>query len=73
MLADGRYKYVRNLIEGEMEELYDLDRDPEELMNLALQPRHTKHLKIYRAKAVEELHRTQAPFWANIPKPYTIK
>ena len=38
MVAEGRYKYIRNLIKGEMEELYDLQRDPEELVNLALKP-----------------------------------
>ena len=73
MIAEGRYKYVRNFIEGEVEELYDLDRDPEELKNLALQPRHTKRLKIYRGKAVDELRRTQAPFLANMPRPSTLK
>jgi arylsulfatase A-like enzyme len=73
MIAEGRYKYVRNLIEGEVEELYDLKRDSEELKNLALQPRHAKRLKAYREKAVEELRRTQAPFLANIPMPSTLK
>ena len=73
MIAEGRYKYVRNFIEGEVEELYDLDRDPEELKNLALQPRHTKRLKIYRGKAVDELRRTQAPFLTNMPRPSTLK
>jgi len=71
MIAEGRYKYVRNFIEGEVEELYDLERDPEELKNLALQLRHTKRLKAYRQKAIEELRRTQAPFVANMPRPST--
>ena len=73
MIAEGRYKYVRNFIEGEVEELYDLERDPEELKNLALQPRHAKRLKAYRQKAVEELRRTQGPFLANMPRPSTLK
>ena len=42
MLAEGQFKYVRNLIAGEVEELYDLKRDPEELKNLALQPRQLR-------------------------------
>ena len=73
MIADGRYKYVRNFIEGEVEELYDLERDPEELKNLALESRQAKRLKVYRQKAIEELSRTQAPFLANMPRPSTLK
>ena len=73
MLAEGRYKYIRNLIKGEMEELYDLDRDPEELTNLALDPLHAKRLVTFRKKAITELHRTKAPFAANMPSPSTLK
>ena len=42
MLREGQYKYVRALIADEIEELYDLSQDPEELINLAVQPEHTK-------------------------------
>ena len=73
MIAEGRYKYIRNLIKGEMEELYDLQRDPQELVNLALKPGHAKRLKSYRRKAIKELRRTQAPFVGNMPKPSTLK
>ena len=73
MLAEGRYKYIRNLIKGEMEELYDLDRDPEELTNLALDPLHAKRLIAFRKKAITELHRTKAPFAANMPRPSTLR
>ena len=73
MLAEGRYKYVRNLIEGEVEELYDLKKDPEELNNLALKPRHAKQLAELRVKATKELRRTKAPFVETMPKPSTLK
>ena len=73
MLAEGRYKYIRNLIKGEMDELYDLDRDPEELTNLALDPLHAKRLVTFRKKAITELHRTKAPFAANMPRPSTLR
>ena len=69
MLAEGRYKYVRNLIEGEVEELYDMQKDPEELRNLALKKRHAKRLANYRAKTTAELRRTKAPFVDVMPKP----
>ena len=54
-----------NLIEGELEELYDLNKDPEELNNLALKPRHSKRLAGLRAKAprncVARRHRLLKP------------
>ena len=71
MLAEGRYKYVRNLIKGEVEELYDLEKDPDELINLALQPRHAQRLAGFRAKAIAELRRTKAPFVKAMPKART--
>jgi len=36
MLREGQYKYVRPLIPDDLEELYDLESDPEELDNLAV-------------------------------------
>ncbi len=73
MVAEGRFKYIRNLIEGEMEELYDLQKDPHELTNLALNPRHSGRLAAYRTKAIKELRRTEAPFANAMPKPSTLK
>ena len=72
MLAEGRYKYVRNLIEGEVEELYDMWKDPDELENLALKRSHSALLLDYRAQAIAELRRTQAPFLNTMPKPSTL-
>ena len=73
MLADGRHKYIRNLIEGEVEELYDLKRDPEELNNLAPKPRFTRRLENLRQKTIEELKRTRAPFVGGMPTAATMK
>lgn len=67
MLADKNYKYVRTLIAGETEELYDLDRDPEELHNLASDPAQQARLTKMRAMAVAELERTDAGFARNLP------
>ena len=72
MIAEGRFKYVRNLIEGEMEELYDLKGDPEELDNLALQADFKGTLAQYRQMAIRELKRTKAPFTGSLPRPSTL-
>ena len=62
MLRDGSFKYVRPLIEGDLEELYDLEEDPDELRNLAIQPAFQEKLKSLRAAAIAELRRTGAGF-----------
>ena len=66
-LHDGRYKYIRSLVENEIEELYDLDTDPEELKNLALVASHGERLKRMRAGAIAELQRTDAKFVKDLP------
>jgi arylsulfatase A-like enzyme len=66
-LAEGRYKYIRTLQNNEIEELYDLKRDPEELNNLAINPRFTKRLGNMRQKLVAELERTDAPLVDTLP------
>lgn len=68
LLRDGRHKYVRTLVADEMEELYDLDADPEELRNLARKPEHRPLLESLRTRAIEELRRTEAPFVENMPR-----
>ena len=72
MLREGRFKYVRYLIPGEVEELYDLQADPDELKNLALDPAHGDRLARLRARTVEELRRTEAGFADAIPAAATM-
>lgn len=67
LLREGPYKYVRNLVVGETEELYDLDTDPEELKNLAALPAHAARLRDLRAKTIAELRRTDAKFVDRMP------
>jgi arylsulfatase A-like enzyme len=67
MTADGRYKYIRTLEANEPEELYDLQRDPEELTNLALDAVHAARLAAMRAGAIAELRRTDAKFADALP------
>ncbi len=66
-LQDGRYKYIRNFVEGEMEELYDLDTDPEELSNLALTKENRPRVIKMRADTVAELKRTNAGMADSLP------
>jgi arylsulfatase A-like enzyme len=67
MLRDGRHKYIRTLVAGETEELYDLQADPEELVNLAARPEHRPLLVGLRAKTIDELRRTDAVFVDSLP------
>jgi arylsulfatase A-like enzyme len=67
----GPIKYIRTLVDGEVEELYDLDQDPQELTNLALRPEHARQLRQMRARAVAELRRTGAGFVDRMPVPKT--
>lgn len=72
MLSRGRYKYVRTLIAGETEELYDLDADLEELDNLAHREEHDPLLKRMRADTIAELKRTDAVLADHLPPVGTI-
>jgi arylsulfatase A-like enzyme len=67
LLRQGRYKYIRTLVEGEPEEVYDLEADPEELHNLAAAAEHRDLLVSLRDKAIEELKRTDAGFVDRMP------
>ncbi len=65
----GKWKYVRTLIEGEVEELYDLQADPEELTNLARDSAHASTVLEFRQKMVDELKRTDAGMADALPEP----
>lgn len=67
LLRDGKYKYVRTLLEGETEEIYDLDSDTDELHNLAALPQNRALLERLRSKAIAELRRTDAKFVDAMP------
>lgn len=67
MTSLGRYKYIRTLVEGETEELYDLVSDPEELKNLAPDIRYKSVMEKFRKLTVDELKRTGAKFADKMP------
>ncbi len=66
MIRDRRYKYVRPLIH-DLEELYDLQTDPDELNNLAQKPEHKARIAKMRAQMTAELRRTKCGFVDNMP------
>ena len=66
-LRTGNYKYIRWLVHGEIEEFYDLENDPEELENLALEPECHEQLARLRQQTVDELRRTEAGMVDNLP------
>lgn len=66
-LIEGKYKYIRTLVDNEIEELYNLETDPEELTNLALSPGYKELLEDMRQKMIDELIRTDAKFVDKLP------
>lgn len=68
----GQFKYVRYLVEGEIEELYDVKNDPNELVNLAQSHAYSKQLEKFRIATIDELKRTKAGFVENLPEVGTL-
>ena len=60
-------KYVRYLTGSESEELYDLKADPDELTNLARDPRYRDSLEKYRALWLHEMQMADAAYLEHLP------
>ena len=67
LLRQGSYKYIRTLVEGEIEELYDIANDPDELINLAQTSEHRATLQKFRADTLAEMRRTKWGMVNNLP------
>lgn len=72
-LRQGQFKYIRTLVEGEVEELYDMKNDPEELVNLAIDAKHGDRLRKFRAATLAELRRTDAGMVDHLPSVSTSR
>ena len=66
-LRKGKYKYIRTLVANEVEELYDLETDPEELHNLAVERDYHELLAQFRRMVIAELKRTDAGMVEHLP------
>ncbi|MBT3194557.1 MAG: sulfatase-like hydrolase/transferase [Verrucomicrobia bacterium] len=69
MMRDGKYKYIRHFKDNVIEEFYDLERDPDELNNLAVNPEYTAKLAELRDRAVEEFRKKDGDFVDHLPEP----
>ena len=67
LMRQGQFKYIRTLVRNEIEELYDLRTDPDELCNLALDARYHARLATFRDRTIQELQRTNAGLVENLP------
>jgi arylsulfatase A-like enzyme len=72
LMMDGRFKYIRALLDNELEELYDLKQDPDELHNLAVDPKFASKVKKMRKAMVAELKRTGAKLVNDLPTPRAL-
>jgi arylsulfatase A-like enzyme len=69
MLQTGRYKYVRYIYKDYIEELYDLENDPEELTNLAVKAEQKPLLRKFRKQLLKEFKKKNCQFLDLLPEP----
>ena len=56
MIIDGHWKYIRNRFD--IDELYDLKTDPDEMRNVANRPEHENRIAQMRLQIAEMVCRT---------------
>lgn len=68
MMVDGNYKYIRHLKDNVIEEMYDLEVDPNERNNLAVDPEYKQQLTQLRIRAVAEFRKRDGDFVDYLPE-----
>ena len=71
MMREGKYKYIRYMRRDCIEELYDMEKDPDELTNLAVDPDYLETLLKLREQAVNEFRKGDGDFLDFLPEPIT--
>jgi arylsulfatase A-like enzyme len=69
MVRQGKYKYIRYIYKDYLDELYDIEADPEELSNLAVRPEYHKTKLEMRALLTKELKKKDTQFISLLPEP----
>jgi len=69
MLRQGKYKYIRYIWPDYLEELYDLENDPDELKNLAVKKDHHSLLAELRVETKKAFKAKGASFIDLLPEP----
>ena len=69
MMRKGPWKYIRYMTHDCIEELYQLDTDPDELDNLAVQKEHRDLLLQLRKEAEQEFLNRDGDFVKLLPRP----
>ncbi len=72
-IRQGKWKYIRKLAAGEMEELYYMQADPEELTNLAVKDDYRSQVAELREVCNAELRRTDAGMVDHFPPTKLMK
>ena len=62
MIIAGKHKYVKHLLKDTVEEVYDLEADPNESRNLALSIEYKSVLEKLRKLCIDEFRKTQSGF-----------
>ncbi|MBA4147980.1 MAG: sulfatase-like hydrolase/transferase [Verrucomicrobia bacterium] len=72
LLREGKYKYIRYMYPDYIEELYDLETDPNELQNLAVRKEHHSLLAELRLKTVKGFAARGGSFVDLLPEPRLV-